>query len=192
MEGAAYELDRREIVECVRAIIADTLRIEIEEILIDSVLSDEFGAESIDFVDILSRIETELKVQFCEAGVFDRLEELMGADVLAAKGQLTELGARVMRERMAEVTDGKIAPGLRTLEIARLYTTRTWVRAALELLNARPTTCAKCGSDRLLAVRVSILSCEDCHTEVRCPTQADLLADWAQQFQEMLDENAPG
>ncbi len=172
-----------EIFECVRAIIADTLAIEREEVKMDSVLSEELHAESIDFVDIMSRIETELNVQFCEAGVFDKLEELFGADVLAVKGALTELGAQVMRERMPEAGEGKLAPGLLVLKIPRLYTTRTWVRGTLELLNARPRTCSKCGSDRLSPVRISILLCQECQSELPCPTQDDLLTDSAQQFQ---------
>ena len=84
---------------------------------------------------------------------------------------------------MPEFDESKIAPGLRVLVIPRLYTTRTWVRGALELLNARPRKCSKCGSDRLSAVRVSILLCQDCQAELPCPTQEDLLTDWAQQFQ---------
>ncbi len=172
-----------EIFECVRAIVADTLGIEREEVKMDSVLSEDLDAESIDFVDILSRIETELKIQFCEAGVFDKLEELFGANLLSVKGALTELGAQLMRERMPEFDESKIAPGLPALGIPRLYTTRTWVRGALELLNARPRTCSKCGSDRLSPVRVSILLCQECQAELPCPTQEDLLTDWAQQFQ---------
>ena len=56
----------QEIFECVRAIIADTLQLSPEEVGTDSALVEDFDAGSIDFVDILSRIESELHVQFCE------------------------------------------------------------------------------------------------------------------------------
>ncbi len=172
-----------EIFECVRTIIADTLQVSPDEVGMDSVLEKDFGAGSIDLVDIMSRIESELHVQFCDTGALDTLEELFGSDVLSEQGALTELGAEVMRERMPEASQGEIVAGLPVPEVPRLYTTRTWVRAALELLEARPRVCQKCAGEKLRLARISVVACEGCDEEIACPTQQDLLADWARKFQ---------
>ena len=47
----------------VRAIVADVLVVDEAEITPDGSLVDEYGAESIDFLDLVYRLEREFKVK---------------------------------------------------------------------------------------------------------------------------------
>ena len=169
-----------EVVVAVRETIADVLKIPVEEVKIDSVLTDDLGAMSIDFVDMMFRLEAEFQVTFHPGNPLDRLSESFPPDSLSRDGLLTEVGAEVIRRRMPEIETSVVQPGLPLANIQVLYTTQTWVRAVTELLEARPKSCPKCGSDVLRPIRPSVLECEGCHGEVDCPTQSELLTAWAE------------
>ena len=172
------------ISETVRAAIAQTLRVPLEQVKSDSNLAEDLEAESIDFAEIIHWLQTEFKIELYPGGVFSKLEELFGDGVLAKKGKLTDVGAKVMRERMPELDPSKIAPGMWTYDIQMLFTTATWARAVQEILEARPRVCPNCDSDRLQPTRISHLACAECETEVKCPTHEEVIETWARPFLE--------
>ena len=176
--------EEKALFERIREIVAQTLRISPEEISLESVLTEDLGAESIDFVDIVFRQEQEFKVKFFPGSAFDKIEELFDPDALSRNRLLTEQGAEVLRERMPEVDAAKIYTGMPVAEISRLFTTRTWVRTVKELLEARPTECPQCGSDRLEVIRPTSMVCEACDEELTCPTHEEVLEAWAKRRKE--------
>jgi len=177
-----------EIVERVKAIIAEILMISRDEVKIDSVLGEELGATSLDFVDIHFRLETEFKISFYQGNILEKLSEVFGEEALSINGHLTEFGAGIIRQRMPEIEATKITANLPLAGIEALFTTATWVRATKELLDARPEACSNCGSDDLKAVRPSFLICEACSKEVMCPTQEELLVAWGEIIVESLGD----
>ena len=173
------ELRRR-----VRAVIARTLRVPVEEVKDDSELVDELGADSMDFIDITFKLGQEFDVEFCEEGMVAKLEELLGPNTISRQGLLTDLGARVMRDRRPEIDSANIRPNMPFAHLNDLVTTETWVRGVKEVLGARPRGCPACGSERLSPLRPSLLGCDDCGGEIQCPTQAEVLETWVQEFRE--------
>lgn len=168
-----------QIFERVQSVIAETLRISLEEVKMDSVLGDELGATSLDFVDIIFRLQSDFKISFYEGGIIEKLSEIFGADALSVNGRLTELGAEIVRLRMPEVEASKINPGMPLAGIEALFTTATWVRVVKDLLDARPQKCINCASEKLQPIRPSVLLCEACKNEIPCPSQEQLLTEWA-------------
>jgi len=170
-----------EIETKVREIIASSMRVPLDEIPLTKPLV-ELGAESIDFVDMMVGIEHGFNVEFCDEGMFAKLEELFGDDVLAVDGKITGLGAKVLAERRPEITADKFHEGLDVSHLNELFTAETWSRGLQELLDARPSACSKCGSSQLEAIKGSKLRCGECGNTMRCPSQADVLETWVEQF----------
>ena len=180
-----------QILDRARAVIANVMRISIDKVQRETVLVRQLGADSMDFIDIMFGLETAFGVEFCEEGMFAKLEELFGEDVLSERGLLTELGGRVVQKRRPELDPELISPGLTVQKLNECFTTETWVRGVREILDARPSSCSSCGSARLAPLRISRLSCEDCGTEIACPTQADLLEQWSREFQASTGSREP-
>lgn len=174
-------MEQQEIQDAVREIIAKSMRVSLDEVQLDTTLVD-LGAESIDFIDMMVGIEHHFNVEYCEQGMFARLEELFGPDVLSKDGELTELGARVLRERRPEIPPEGFTAGFPVWDLNRLFTTETWVRAVQEILEARPDQCGQCGSAKVKAVKGSKLQCEACGATTPCPSQSDVLEAWYQRF----------
>lgn len=168
-----------QIIDGVRQSIADALKVPLEAVRLDSVLTEELDAVSIDFVDIMFRLESKFGVTFHPGNPLDRIAERFGPGALTRDGALTELGADVLRRRMPEIDAARVTAGTLLGNVQALYTTGTWVRAVAELLEARPATCPACGADDLEALRRSVVRCRRCDREIPCPTQAQVLQDWA-------------
>jgi acyl carrier protein len=111
----------------VRKSVADVLAIDAGKITPSASLVEELGAESLDFLDIVFQLEREYGVKIPRDGI--RLAAQDGlADGFEQAGRLTDEALERLRILMPEVPAAKIASGLRTHEIARLFTTETFVR----------------------------------------------------------------
>ena len=168
------------VVAGVREAIADVLKVPITEVGPDAVLVEDLGVMSIDFVDIMFRLEAKFNVTFHPGNPLDRLASAAPSVVMAEDGMLTQRGAEVLRRRMPEIESSKIDTGMSVLNVQALYTTSTWVRAVKELIDARPTVCPSCGSAELRPVQPSLLQCGTCEAQIKCPTQIEVLAAWAE------------
>jgi acyl carrier protein len=61
----------QQILDRVQRIIAEVLRIPVEQVTSDSLLGENLGAESLDFVDIQFRLETDYEVEFYQGIMLD-------------------------------------------------------------------------------------------------------------------------
>src|SRR5262245_36913132 len=118
-----------QIVDGVRQAIADALKVPLDDVRLDSVLTDDLDAVSIDFVDIMFRLESKFGVTFHPGNPLDRIAQRFGPGALTRDGALTELGAEVVRKRMPEVDGSSVSAGMLLGNVQSLYTTATWVRA---------------------------------------------------------------
>lgn len=169
----------QELLERVQNIIAEVLRIPIDRVKPDSLLGEDLGAESMDFVDIQFRLEVDCAVQFYQGSVIEKLSELLAPRILEENGLLTSFGAAILRRRMPEVDPARVREGQPAARVEAYYTPRTWVRVIKELLSARPQLCPRCGSDHFSIVSPSVLLCQGCRNEIQCPTGEEVLEAWA-------------
>ena len=105
-----------ELYEKVRDCVAEALALDLDEISPESTLLDELGAESIDLLDILFRIDraTGVKIQsdelasYVQGGIPDAEFGDEDADVITPKGM--EQLKKVMPQIAEKDLDGKLSP----------------------------------------------------------------------------------
>ena len=105
-----------ELYEKVRDCVAEALALDLDEISPESTLLDELGAESIDLLDILFRIDraTGMKIQsdelasYVQGGIPDEEFGDEDADVITPKG-MDQL-KKVMPQIAEKDLDGKLSP----------------------------------------------------------------------------------
>ncbi|MEW1978394.1 phosphopantetheine-binding protein [Kocuria palustris] len=105
-----------ELYEKVRDCVAEALALDLDEISPESTLLDELGAESIDLLDILFRIDraTGVKIQsdelasYVQGGIPDEEFGDEDADVITPQGM--EQLKKVMPQIAEKDLDGKLSP----------------------------------------------------------------------------------
>ena len=111
----------------VLACVADVLAIDPAKVKPDASLIDDLGAESLDFLDLVFRLETDFKVKIPRDGI-----RLMAQDGLAdgfeQAGVLTPAALERLKILMPEVAQGRLSPGLRSHQLPNLFTVETFVR----------------------------------------------------------------
>ena len=111
----------------VHASVADVLAIDPAKVTRTASLIDDLGAESIDFLDLLFRLESDFKVKIPRDGIRTAAQDGM-ADGFERGGVLTDEALERLRILMPEVPPDRFTKGLRAQQIASLFTAETFVR----------------------------------------------------------------
>ena len=129
-------MDDKEIFEKVADAIVEALGVEPEEVEPGSELFDDLGAESLDLLDIVFRLEKTFGIKIPRGGVEKEVMEAEGVkeEDVVIDGALTALGAEKLREKMDEVDSEKIQEGFRIDDIPTLFTVQTFVKIVKQQL----------------------------------------------------------
>jgi acyl carrier protein len=92
-------MTRDEIGERVAGVLVQALGVSRGEITPATSLAGDLEAESIDFLDIVFRLEKEFGIEVARGELFP--QELLRDAAMVTSGQLTEAGAAALRERFA-------------------------------------------------------------------------------------------
>src|SRR5438552_10342640 len=108
---------QEEIYQKVSATLVDALNVEQEEISPSSTLQGDLNAESIDFLDIVFRLEREFGIKIPREELFPE-SIFQGDPELVADGKVTPKGLTELEEKMpyADLTDFKKDPRLEKME----------------------------------------------------------------------------
>jgi len=90
---------RDEILQQVREVLVDALGVDDDEVTLEASLMGDLGAESIDFLDIVFRLEKAFDIKIPREELFPA-ENLMNDPGLVENGRLTEKGLTELREKM--------------------------------------------------------------------------------------------
>ncbi|MDY6862009.1 MAG: acyl carrier protein [Thermodesulfobacteriota bacterium] len=123
-------MDDKEIFLKVKEGIVEALGVDEEEVIPNAVLFDDLGAESIDLLDIIFRIEKTFGIQIPRGGIQDEVLKSgkgLKEEDLAVDGVLTPLGIKKLKEDMPEVDPERITEGFRSEDIPTLFTVQTFV-----------------------------------------------------------------
>jgi acyl carrier protein len=93
----AMNLD--EIFQVVQEVLVDALGVDNDEITTDATLMGDLGAESIDFLDIVFRLEKAFGIKIPREELFPA-ESLMNNPDFISNGKLTKVGLAELREKM--------------------------------------------------------------------------------------------
>ena len=91
-------MDRDEIIKQVRQIISQALRVEENKIELQSSLIKDLGAESIDFLDIVFRLEKTFKIKIPKGELFP--EKLLTDSRFVQNGHVTPLGLEELKNKI--------------------------------------------------------------------------------------------
>ena len=92
-------MSRDEIFQEVQEVLVDALGVDNEEVTSEATLMGDLGAESIDFLDIVFRLEKAFQIKIPREELFPA-ESLMTNPEFVANGKLTEKGLAELKNAM--------------------------------------------------------------------------------------------
>ena len=92
-------MNRDEIFQEIQEVLVDALGVDDDEVTPESTLMGDLGAESIDFLDIVFRLEKAFGVKISREELFP-VENFMNNPELVKDGKLTDEGLKELREKM--------------------------------------------------------------------------------------------
>ncbi len=92
-------MSRDEIMQQVQEVLVDALGVDDDEVIAEATLMGDLGAESIDFLDIVFRLEKAFGIKIPREELFPA-ENLMNDSEFVHNGKLTEKGLAELREKM--------------------------------------------------------------------------------------------
>jgi len=113
------------IEEVVCGIVAEALAAPPGTVRPGSILMADLGAESLDFLDIVFKVEQTFHIQITRGEMERAARGDLTDDEFAPGGVLSEAGLARLRELMPEAGD-RIGPGLRPREILGLFSVQTF------------------------------------------------------------------
>ena len=93
-------LSRDQIFQQVQEVLVDALGVDNEEVTLEATLMGDLGAESIDFLDIVFRLEKAFAIKIAREELFPA-ETLMTNPEYVTNGKLTAKGLAELREKMS-------------------------------------------------------------------------------------------
>jgi acyl carrier protein len=117
-------------------IIAEALARSPAEVRADSRLIADLGAESIDFLDIVFRLEQSFAVRIARGQILEEARGELSEDQFHTDGVLTPAGLARLREVLDEVPAETIMPGLRVDDVPLLFTVETFCKVVVRAQRA--------------------------------------------------------
>jgi acyl carrier protein len=115
-----------EIFEKVQATLVDALGVDEDEVTRDATLQGDLGAESIDFLDIVFRLERNFGIKIPRGELFP--ENLMADPEWVADGKLTSKGVDELKTRLPYADISKLEHDPSVDKIGDLYTVEMLVQ----------------------------------------------------------------
>lgn len=111
---------REEVLEQVREVMVDALGVDEDEVAEDASLTSDLGAESIDFLDIVFRLEKAFDIKIPREELFP--ENLTADSQYVKDGKLTEAGVEALKEKMPYAETSEFEKDPKISAIADLFT----------------------------------------------------------------------
>jgi acyl carrier protein len=115
----------------VMRMIAEALVREVDEVHLDSRLIDDLGAESIDFLDIVFRLEQLFRIEIPRGKIIEDARGSLSEEEFARDGYLTPEGFTRLRSYLDEVPADRFPARLRVAEVPLLFTVETFCKVVV-------------------------------------------------------------
>src|SRR5436189_4888043 len=113
-------MSRDEIYKKVQGVLVDALGVDEEEVKPDAVIKDDLGAESIDFLDIMFRLEKAFGIKIPRGEMMP--ENLSNDPNLVQNGTVTPQGMTMLREKMPHSDFSEFEKDPKLDHMSRLFT----------------------------------------------------------------------
>jgi acyl carrier protein len=120
----------------VAATIADALGCEPEDVQLDVSLIEGLQAESIDFLDLVFRLERAFKIKIPRGKIVEDARGELPESEFEDKGIVTEKGMARLREFLSEVPAERFKSPMKSAEVPRLFTAETFCKVVLRAQKA--------------------------------------------------------
>lgn len=125
---------RDEIFEKVQETLVDALGVDDDEVTEEATLVDDLGAESIDFLDIVFRLEKNFGIKIPRGELFP--ENLAADASFVEDGKVTDEGIATLKEKMPHADIDSFADDPKVENIQSLFTVNMIVNFVENKLNA--------------------------------------------------------
>jgi acyl carrier protein len=118
--------------------MADALGCDKEEVKLESSLINDLGAESIDFLDIVFRLERAFKVKIPRGKLIEDARGELSEAEFEKGGVVTEAGFQRLKTFLNEVPADRFQSPLKVADIPRLFTVETFCKIVIRQQKAAP------------------------------------------------------
>ena len=115
----------------VAATMADALGCDVEKVKLDATLIDDLGAESIDFLDIVFRLERAFKEKIPRGKVMEEARGDLSEAEFDQGGVVSDAGLARLKSFLNEVPADRFKAPLKIADIPRLFTTGTFCKMVI-------------------------------------------------------------
>jgi acyl carrier protein len=123
-------------------IIAAALPCDLERVRLDVSLIDDLGAQSIDFLDIVFRLERAFKVKIPRGKIIEEARGTLSQAEFEQNGVITAAGLERLKTFLSEVRADRFPNPLKVADIPRLFTTETFCKIVIRQQKAAATASA--------------------------------------------------
>jgi acyl carrier protein len=120
-------------------ILADALACKVKKVKLESSLIDDLGAESIDFLDIVFRLERAFKVKIPRGKILEQARGPLSESEFEKGGVVSEAGLVALKNYLSEVPADRFTSPLKSAEIPRLFTVETFCKVVIRQQKAALT-----------------------------------------------------
>ena len=131
---AQAEISKEEIAAIyptVAATIADALGCDADEVTPQASLIEDLNAESIDFLDIVFRLERAFKIKIPRGKVVESARGSLTEAEFEQNGIVTDVGFAQLRAYLSEVPDARFKKPTKVKDIPRLFTAETFCKLVI-------------------------------------------------------------
>ena len=128
------QISREEIdavLPTVSATIADALGCDVDEVTPDASLIDDLDAESIDFLDMVFRLERAFKVKIPRGKIVENARGTLTEAEFEQNGIVTDVGLKQLKDYLSEVPADRFKTPTKVKDIPRLFTTTTFAKRVI-------------------------------------------------------------
>ena len=111
--------------------MASALACDKERVKLEASLIDDLGAESIDFLDIVFRLERAFKVKIPRGKILEEVRGNLSESEFEKSGVVTEAGTERLSSFLSEVAPERFKTPLKVADIPRLFTVETFCKVVI-------------------------------------------------------------
>ena len=111
--------------------MADALGCDVEDIVLDVSLIEGLDAESIDFLDMVFRLERAFKIKIPRGKIVENARGTLSEAEFEDKGIVTDAGLAQLRAYLSEVPAERFKTPMKVKDIPRLFTPETFCKLVI-------------------------------------------------------------
>jgi acyl carrier protein len=138
---AQNEISKEEILAVypkVAETMADALGCDVEQVKLDVSLIEGLDAESIDFLDMVFRLERAFKIKIPRGKIVENARGDLPEAEFEQKGIVTEKGVAQLKSYLSEIPPERFKTPMKVADIPRLFTPETFCKLVISAQREAP------------------------------------------------------